>query len=273
MGGGQLLERRDPLVARAGREYAAAGGLTGGCARISGRQSKGVPVWMRADQDGTCSLFLQECVAREEFFMNALSLAVFLALAAFLLGVITLVVFYVVVNRERKTNSDQIAADRALSARPDAASSTPSQPRSGSHRQHKKKGIERSQRYLFVVFDEPGPAANRALGQLLSEVKAFYEAGLGIYHVPPGPEGYPLTVANASSPGKLPPLHLGGDEHPPVQGVSILIKFINSRSVSRNPETLIAFTYRVAEIGGRILDVERKPVTEETFAELRGDAE
>lgn len=205
--------------------------------------------------------------------MNELSLAVFLALAALLLGGISLFVFYVVVNRERNTEGNKVVADRELSPKSDAAS-TESPPRSGARprRQHKKKGIEKSQRYLFVVFDEPGLEANRALGQLLSDVKAFYEAGLGIYHVPPGPEGYPLTVANASSPGKLPPLHLSGD-HPPVQGVSILIKFINSRSVSRSPETLISFTHRVAEIGGRILDVERKPVTEETFAELRGDAQ
>ena len=204
--------------------------------------------------------------------MNEPNLAVFLALTAFGLGLVSLIVFYVVVIRERDTTQNKVVADlqpRSQGDRGDAPK-TPSPRRSSARKSSKKKGIERSQRYLFVVFDEPGPEANRALGQLLSDVKAFYEAGLGIYHVPPGPEGYPLTVANASSPGKLPPLHLGGD-HPPVQGVSILIKFINSRSVSRSPETLIAFTQQVAEIGGRILDVERKPVTEETFAELRGE--
>ena len=204
--------------------------------------------------------------------MNEPNLAVFLALTAFGLGLVSLIVFYVVVIRERDTTQNKVVADlqpRSQGDRGDA-SKTESPRRSSARQSSKKKGIERSQRYLFVVFDEPGPEANRALGQLLSDVKAFYEAGLGIYHVPPGPEGYPLTVANASSPGKLPPLHLGGD-HPPVQGVSILIKFINSRSVSRSPETLIAFTQQVAEIGGRILDVERKPVTEETFAELRGE--
>lgn len=201
--------------------------------------------------------------------MNEPNLAVFLALTAFGLGVVSLIVFYVVVIRERDTTQNKVVADLRPRSQGDAPS-TQSPRRPSARKSSKKKGIEKSQRYLFVVFDEPGPEANRALGQLLSNVKAFYEAGLGIYHVPPGPEGYPLTVANASSPGKLPPLHLGGD-HPPVQGVSILIKFINSRSVSRSPETLIAFTQQVAGIGGRILDVNRNPVTEETFAELRGD--
>ncbi|MBK5929710.1 cell division protein ZipA C-terminal FtsZ-binding domain-containing protein [Halochromatium salexigens] len=206
--------------------------------------------------------------------MNASNLAVYLAVAALLLGLVSLFVFYVVVIRDRDTDTkeDQDVVD--LESKPEshaASTESPSRRSSRARKQHKKKGIEKSQRYLFVVFDEPGPEANQALGQLLSNVKAFYESGLGIYHVPPGHEGYPLTVANASSPGTLPPLHLGGD-HPPVQGVSILIKFINSRSVSRSPETLIGFTHRVAEIGGRILDVERNPVTEETFAELRRDA-
>ncbi|MFP4602064.1 MAG: hypothetical protein ACLFNA_03965 [Halochromatium sp.] len=215
--------------------------------------------------------------------MNASSLAGYLAVAALVLGLVTLFVFYVVVIKERaKGDQDQDQEERTgredqtaaeLRSRPAAdAASAGSARRSSVRKPNQKKGIEKSQRYLFVVFDEPGPAANQALGHILSDVRAFYEAGLGIYHVPPGPEGYPLTVANASSPGMLPPLHLGGD-HPPVQGVSILIKFINSRSVSRSPETLINFTHRVAEIGGRILDVERKPVTEETFAELRRDAE
>ena len=200
--------------------------------------------------------------------MNASSLAIYLAVAALVLGLVTLFVFYVaeIKGRAKGDQEDQDGQKKQ------AAASTESPLRSSARKQPQKKGIEKSQRYLFVVFDEPGPEANRALGQLLSDVKAFYEAGLGIYHVPPGHEGYPLTVANASSPGTLPPLHLGGD-HPPVQGVSILIKFINSRTVSRSPETLINFTQRVAEIGGRILDVERNPVTEETFAELRGDTE
>lgn len=199
--------------------------------------------------------------------MNNSSLAILLAAAALVMGVVALAIFYVSVVRQR--DEDDTAEPSEPSA--DAASAEPNP--AESRGQRKKKQADKTQRYLFVVFDEPGPDTNRALGQLLKETKAFYEAALGIYHIPPGPEGYPLTVANASSPGTLPPLHLDDGEHPPVHGVSILIKFINSRSLSHSPDTMIAFTRRVADIGGRILDVERNPVTEETLAGLRPDAD
>ncbi len=205
--------------------------------------------------------------------MNESGLALLLAAAALVLGLIALAIFYFAVVRQ-KDKADSLN-DEGASAPSTESPRTSSAPavRPGGRTSRVKKGADRTQRYLFVVFDAPGPETNRALGQLLKDTQAFYEAALGIYHVPPGPEGYPLTVANASSPGTLPPLHQGGDEHPPVQGVSILIKFINSRSLARSPDTMIAFTRRVAEIGGNILDVERKPVTEETLAALHPDTD
>lgn len=206
--------------------------------------------------------------------MTESSLAILLASAALILGLIALAIFYFFVVRQRSDgpsgNAEETSGSPVESAKTNSA---PATGRSGPRVSRKKKVADRTQRYLFVVFDEPGPETNQALGRLLKETRAFYEAELGIYHVPPGPEGYPLTVANSSSPGTLPPLHQGDDEHPPVQGISILIKFINNRSLSRSPETMIAFTRRVADIGGSILDVERKPVTEETFAALRADTD
>lgn len=205
--------------------------------------------------------------------MTESSLAILLAVAALLLGLIALATFYFFVIRQKREDDDTNADEASDGASAPARTPSASTGRSGARATRKRKVADKTQRYLFVVFDEPGPETNRALGQLLKETKAFYEAGLGIYHVPPGPEGYPLTVANASSPGTLPPLHQNAEEHAPIQGVSILIKFINNRSLSRNPETMIAFTRRVAEIGGNILDVERKPVTEETLAALRPDTD
>lgn len=204
--------------------------------------------------------------------MNNSSLAILLAAAALILGLGALAIFYISVVRQRD-DSDATELDAPPERPADAALTESDPPAQSPPGRHKKKLADKTQRYLFVVFDEPGPETNRELGQLLKETKAFYEAALGIYHIPPGPEGYPLTVANASSPGTLPPLHLDDGEHAPVQGVSILIKFINSRSLSRSPDTMIAFTRRVAEIGGRILDVERNPVTEETLAGLHPDAD
>ncbi|MEA3639758.1 MAG: cell division protein ZipA C-terminal FtsZ-binding domain-containing protein [Lamprobacter sp.] len=208
--------------------------------------------------------------------MNETSLAILLASAAAVLGLVALAVFYFSVLKHRDEdvqgedeNEDQEASELSAASQP-AKSANSGQARTRAER--KKKYADKTQRYLFVVFDEPGPETNRALGQLLKDTNAFYEAALGIYHIPPGPEGYPLTVANASSPGTLPPLHLDADGHPPVDGVSILIKFINSRSLARSPDTMVAFTRRAAGIGGRILDVERNPVTEETLAGLGPDA-
>jgi len=201
--------------------------------------------------------------------MTETSLAILLAAAALVLGLIALAIFYFSVVRRGDEDEDTEAGDSVESA----SSGQTQSDALGKRALHKKKGGDKTQRYLFVVFDEPGPETNRALGQLLQETKAFYEAALGIYHIPPGPEGYPLTVANASSPGTLPPLHQRDNEHPPVQGVSILIKFINSRSLSRSPETMIGFTRRVADLGGSILDVEHNPVTDEMLAALHPDAE
>lgn len=211
--------------------------------------------------------------------MNQSTLVVLLAALALVLGLVALFVFYRFVIKDRnsaetgpeaeaRTEAQPTSNDRgAIAGRPQATSSG-----SKARKQVKKKGVDKTQRYLFVMFDNPGPETNQALGQLFSDVKAFYEADLGVYHIPPGPEGYPLTVANASSPGKLPALHKDGD-YDPVQGISVLIKFINSRRVSNSPESLIRFTQQVADIGGQILDFERKPVTDKTFAELRGEEE
>ncbi|BBM05459.1 hypothetical protein HAALTHF_17160n [Vreelandella aquamarina] len=35
----------------------------------------------------------------------------------------------------------------------------------------------------------------------------FTRAELGAFHLPPGLQGYPIMLASATSPGKLPPLH------------------------------------------------------------------
>jgi len=211
--------------------------------------------------------------------MNQSTLVVLLAAVALFLGLIALFVFYRFVIKDRSGSETGLEAKASAGAQPSkhgGGSGPEDQPAAAkppkTRKPVKKKGIDKAQRYLFVMFDNPGLETNRMLGLLLSDAKAFYEADLGVYHVPPGPEGYPLTVANASSPGKLPALHKEGD-YDPVQGISVLIKFINSRRVSNSPESLIRFTQRVADIGGQILDFERKPVTDKTFAELRGEQE
>ncbi|MDI5984100.1 cell division protein ZipA C-terminal FtsZ-binding domain-containing protein [Halomonas sp. M4R5S39] len=124
------------------------------------------------------------------------------------------------------------------------------------------------QQCLFVVLDRPGEATNRGLAGLLQDAGAQYDPTLGVYQVPATRTGYQLTIASSSPPGTLPPLHEGG-EQPVVGGVSILVKFINKRRVARNPEALIRFTQSVADLGGQILDADRRVVTPDAIERLR----
>ncbi|MDR5899474.1 cell division protein ZipA C-terminal FtsZ-binding domain-containing protein [Halomonas vilamensis] len=196
--------------------------------------------------------------------MSSSNLPILLAGVAIVLGLASLWLFYRVVIKPRQAAKPTTPAPSpAPQKTPDAAAPTPKKP---------AKTQKPAQQCLFVVFDAPSQAINQALGEMLKEKKAFYEAELGAFHLPPGPKGYPLMVASATSPGKLPPLHEGG-EHAPVQGISILIRFLNARKVSRSPDDLIAFTHEVAELGGHILDAKREPITEETLAEMRREDE
>jgi hypothetical protein len=125
---------------------------------------------------------------------------------------------------------------------------------------------------LFVIIDWPGLDTNRRLARLLTEYNAHYDPQLGVYTIRDPRAGYKLTIANSSPPGTLPPIH-EGDDQPTVQGVSILIHFINKRSVARNPDTLINITQAIAAIGGHILDAERNAVSNEEFEALRRQAQ
>lgn len=121
---------------------------------------------------------------------------------------------------------------------------------------------------LFVILELPGIDTNRRLARLLAEYRAQYDAKLGVYTIRDPLAGYTLTLANASPPGTLPPLHEGGDQ-PVVGGVSILLHFANKRSVASNPDTLVQITQAVAGLGGRILDAERNAVSVEEFERLK----
>ncbi len=116
----------------------------------------------------------------------------------------------------------------------------------------------------FVVFDTPSPETNRRLAEQLKERNAFYDASLGVYYVTSQSASYQLTIAHSSSPGRLPPLHQGGD-HPPVDGISVLIKFINKQSVVRSPTTFVDFVLAIQALGGRILTTDREEISPEAF--------
>tara|TARA_R110002049_G_scaffold102718_1_gene248467 strand:- start:9190 stop:9786 length:597 start_codon:yes stop_codon:yes gene_type:complete len=198
--------------------------------------------------------------------MTSLLLPLLLAGVAIVLGLVSVVLFYKVVIAPRNGSSSPSKA--AVSSVAQAGASSHQSLGKTSRKQNKKP----TQQCLFVVFDAPSQSINQALGEMLNAKNAFYELELGAFHLPPGPQGYPLMVASATSPGKLPPLHQEG-EHTPVQGVSILIRFLNARKVSRNPDDLIIFTQDVAALGGQILDAKRNPITEDALAAMYQEGE
>ncbi|MDI5935982.1 cell division protein ZipA C-terminal FtsZ-binding domain-containing protein [Halomonas kalidii] len=196
------------------------------------------------------------------------SLALFCALAC-------VAVLYVM-GRPGPRDEDAAPRERRVaqgerSSEPPPANAAPvvpdARPARGSRRLRPAKGV---QQCLFVVLDRPGEETNRGLAGLLAGAGARYNAKLGIYHVVAPRGGYRLTIANASPPGTLPPLHEGG-EQPIVSGVSILINFVNKRRVARSPDTLIDFTQAVADLGGKVLDAERRLIPPEAFERLRED--
>ena len=201
--------------------------------------------------------------------MSTTYLPLLLAGIAVVLGLISVVLFYKVVIAPSKAELSSTQAPTPLAEQADTPSYK-SQPKTSS-----KQSKRPTQQCLFVMFDAPSQAINQALGEMLAVKNAFYEAELGAFHLPPGPQGYPIMLASATSPGKLPPLHKEHKEgeHTPVQGVSILIRFLNTRKVSRNPEDLITFTHEVAALGGKILDAKRKPITEESLAAMYRDGD
>lgn len=153
----------------------------------------------------------------------------------------------------------------------DAAAQPVEAPPPPTHRFQAVSGNDIKQ-CLFVVLDWPGLDTNRRLAKLFREVNAHYDDKLGVYVMRDPQAGYKLTIANSSPPGTLPPIH-EGDDQPIVKGVSILIHFINKRSVARNPETLIRITQSIVAIGGHILDADRNEVSQEEFERLRQHAQ
>ncbi|MBB3142675.1 hypothetical protein [Halomonas organivorans] len=121
---------------------------------------------------------------------------------------------------------------------------------------------------LFVVLDWPGLDTNRRLRRKLEELDAVYDARQRVYNIRPPRTGYRMVIANSTPPGALPPLHEEG-EHPVVEGISILVHFRNKRRVAHSPDALIDFTLGVAALGGKILDAERREISDEEFERLR----
>lgn len=134
-----------------------------------------------------------------------------------------------------------------------------------NHRARLREASQSLQQCWFVVFDAPSAKTSRRLAALLEARNALYDAELGVYYITSASARYQLTLAHSSSPGRLPPLHQ--DAATEVDGISVLIKFLNKRSVARHPDTFVDVVLAAQGIGGRILDGERQPLSPEAFRE------
>ncbi len=213
--------------------------------------------------------------------MDPAIVVLLLAGAALLLAMVCMVLYFSGRARRNATPPEAPAvppAEPAASTEPAAppepeitarktAAEPAEAPPGSTHRFQAVSGTD-IQQCLFVVLDWPGLDTNRRLAKLFREVNAHYDDKLGVYVLRDPQAGYKLTIANSSPPGTLPPIH-EGDDQPVVQGVSILIHFVNKRSVARNPETLIRITQSIVAIGGHILDADRNEVSQEEFEQLR----
>jgi len=132
-----------------------------------------------------------------------------------------------------------------------------------NHQARLKEASQSLQQCWFVVFEAPSAETSRRLAALLEARNALYDAELGVYYITSASARYQLTIAHSSSPGRLPPLHQ--DAATEVDGISVLIKFLNKRSVARHPDTFVDVVLAAQGIGGRILDGERRPLSVEAF--------
>ncbi|MFQ3789276.1 cell division protein ZipA C-terminal FtsZ-binding domain-containing protein [Halomonas sp. A29] len=199
---------------------------------------------------------------------------------ALLLSLVCMVAFVKSRNARNEAEKAPTATNQVAEAVPDSSSeeaarsesvAVPPDAQEPMHRFKVASGKDIKQ-CLFVILEWPGLDTNRRLARLLKEHNAQYDAKLGVYKIRDPLAGYKLTLANSSPPGTLPPIH-EGDDQPTVPGVSILIHFVNKRSVARNPETLIQITQSIAALGGHILDAERNAVSNEEFEQLRQHAQ
>ncbi|MBF8224410.1 hypothetical protein [Halomonas sp. 328] len=185
------------------------------------------------------------------FSTTALAVALWIALA------------YYRSHRHQKASSESRETAPATAA----PMPPPSTPVTVSKRHGRRPSREQTQalkQCWFVVFDTPSAQTNHGLAELLKARNAFYDAELGVYYVTSQSASYQLTIAHSSSPGRLPPLHQG-DDHAPVDGISVLIKFINKQSVVRNPSTFIDLVMAAHALGGCILTTDREEIAPEAF--------
>lgn len=197
--------------------------------------------------------------------MDTTSLPVLLAFASLLLGVLAVVIFaYVVVPKRRRAKAKAEAAEApapVVAPTPPPAEEPPAPAkRTGKVKQHS----------LFVIFNQPDVTTDERLTEWLRGKGAHYDAIKKVFLIDGQQASNPITVANAFPPGEMPDL-LRGETHEPIRGVSLLVKPPLHKRRNQQMHVYVELAKEMNEtFSGDMLDADREPATEATYAQIIG---
>ncbi|WP_445001195.1 cell division protein ZipA C-terminal FtsZ-binding domain-containing protein [Halomonas mongoliensis] len=126
---------------------------------------------------------------------------------------------------------------------------------------------------LFVIFPAPTVATQQALAAWLRKVEARYDSVYEVFNVAGEQPANPVKVANAFPPGTLPNLlaaEAAGDAAP-LRGISLLVKAPLRPSRNQQMHLFVALARELEALGGQVLDADREPATEATYAAILGE--
>ena len=198
--------------------------------------------------------------------MDMTSLPVLLAFASLLLGVVAALIFiYVVMPKRRRAREKAVEPTPAVAkdTTPPPAEEPPPPPstkRTGKVKQHS----------LFVIFNQPDASTDARLTEWLREKSAHYDAIKKVFLIDGQQASNPITVANAFPPGEMPDL-LRGETHEPIRGVSLLVKPPLHKRRNQQMHVYVELAKEMNEtFSGDMLDADREPATEATYAQIIG---
>lgn len=125
---------------------------------------------------------------------------------------------------------------------------------------------------LFVIFPTPDADQKQAVIDWLRTVEARYDHGLEVYTVAGKTPPNPVKIANAFLPGTLPDLLAGkGSEDFELRGLSLLVKPPLRRRRNEQMHVFVGLAKELEAMGGEVLDGNREPATDETYATIIGE--
>ncbi|PJX12779.1 hypothetical protein CWI66_15810 [Halomonas sp. 141] len=196
--------------------------------------------------------------------MDMTSLPVLLAFASLLLGVVAALIFiYVVMPKRRHAREKAVEPPPAVAkdtTPPPAEEPPPPTKRTGKVKQHS----------LFVIFHQPDASTDARLTEWLREKGAHYDAIKKVFLIDGQQPSNPVTVANAFPPGEMPDL-LRGETHEPIRGVSLLVKPPLHKRRNQQMHVYVELAKEMDEtFSGKMLDADREPASESTYAQIIG---